>query len=86
MSAFEVRYTIAAVSKITPEHARTRAPMVFGLVSALPGAKLDESLPADGLIQVGRPPLSHLSIVLNERFEEDGSVVFDATALCLSGA
>jgi hypothetical protein len=27
-------------------------PMVFGLVSALPGAKLDTSLPADGLIQV----------------------------------
>jgi hypothetical protein len=27
-------------------------PMVFGLVSALPGAKLDASLPSDGLIQV----------------------------------
>lgn len=27
-------------------------PMVFGLVSALPGAKLDASLPPDGLIQV----------------------------------
>ena len=27
-------------------------PMVFGLVSALPGAKLDDSLPSDGLIQV----------------------------------
>ncbi len=27
-------------------------PMVFGLVSALPGATLDASLPADGLIQV----------------------------------
>jgi hypothetical protein len=27
-------------------------PMVFGLVSALPGAELDKSLPPDGLIQV----------------------------------
>jgi hypothetical protein len=27
-------------------------PMVFGLVSALPGAKLDASLPPDGLVQV----------------------------------
>ncbi len=27
-------------------------PMVFGLISALPGANLDASLPSDGLIQV----------------------------------